>query len=538
MNCSLLRLKRYFFASAILSLFVPAIARAVSPPSPQSLQLPTAIAQNSPSDSLLSPLERQVLEEMNRARTNPSAYADWLESMKSYYYGNLLQLPEQPTIRTQEGVKAVDEAIRFLRAKQPLQPLRLSAGMSQAAKDHVNDIGSRGIIGHYGSDGSQFSDRLGRYGASSGAIGENISYGVTTAEAIVMQLIVDDGVVGRFHRENIFYNDFSATGVACGLHRRYEELCTIVYSADYRDTIASAPPTASPINPTRLQSESNTASAPITPNFAPAGTQASNPNLPQGAIVTVPPPPVNRTETPAATAENSTSNPAAAETSPVPAVTAENNASNPAAAETSPVPAVAADNSTSNPAAAETSPVPAATTENNASNPTAAETSPVPAVAAENNASNPAPATPAATPDNSASNPAAVETSPVPAATAANSDSISPATAVKTLLQAQGSLADGDSVYARDGSLYDVYTIQGRTGQTLTISVASRKFDTFLALFDAGDTIIGQNDDIDEKNTDSFLKVTLPKDGTYRIFINGYDARDRGDYTLTVLEIP
>lgn len=554
MNYTTLRLKLNFLAQSlawvILALFVPTMARAAlslqeqnamqeiqnsqvrelkiaSPTkaferSSKRLQVtqetnrnarwqpPTQIAQNSVPVSTLSDLERQVLEEMNRARTNPGAYADWLESMKSYYYGNLLQLPGQQPIRTQEGVRAVDEAIRFLRSQPPLPPLNLSLGMSMAAKDHVSDMGGKGTIGHYGSDGSQFLDRIGRYGTSNGAVGENISYGVTTAQAVVMQLIIDDGVAGRFHRDNIFYNEFNTTGVACGPHRRYEEMCTIVYSADYRDRVALTPnPTPPPVNPTRI-AQPSASPALSTPTVPPAEIVVETPAAPPpSAAIAVPPVPpaeiVVETPTPTPAEFSGT-------TVPTPPAIAEITVNTPAevVVETPTTPA----NSDGIGVNSAESPV-----ETTANSP-ASETTPS---AADLALPSPPPA------NGSAASSAAI--APPPASPPANP----PATAV-TLLQEEGTLADGDSVYERDGSLYDVYTFQGRAGQAIAITVESGDFDTFLALFDEGDEIVGQNDDIDENNTNSFLEVTLPRDGTYRIFINGYDARDRGSYKVKVVE--
>ena len=65
----------------------------------------------------LSSLEKSVLEETNQVRTNPADYAKKLEGIRPYFKGKLFQKPGQSiALRTQEGVRAVDEAIRALRA--------------------------------------------------------------------------------------------------------------------------------------------------------------------------------------------------------------------------------------------------------------------------------------------------------------------------------------------------------------------------------------------------------------------------------------
>lgn len=102
------------------------------------------------------------------------------------------------------------------------------------------------------------------------------------------------------------------------------------------------------------------------------------------------------------------------------------------------------------------------------------------------------------------------------------------------ILQEQGVLEEGDTVLAEDGSLYDIYTFEGRSAQSVTITVESSDFDPYLLLADSEGNVLGENDDLSEENTNSSLEVTLPRDGTYNVIVNGYEAKDRGNYTLTI----
>ncbi|MCL1471951.1 CAP domain-containing protein [Argonema antarcticum] len=179
--------------------------------------------------------EQAVIGEINRVRANPAAYAAELERLRRYFDGNLLRIPGKIPVRTQEGVAVVDEAIQFLRSTPPAPPLSLSSGISQAARDHVNDQGPKGSIGHGGSDGSDPFSRMRRYGSAQGLQAENVSYGPDSPQDAVMQLIIDDGVPNRGHRESVVNPNFRVAGVACGSHARFRSMCVIDYAAAFTE---------------------------------------------------------------------------------------------------------------------------------------------------------------------------------------------------------------------------------------------------------------------------------------------------------------
>jgi len=131
-------------------------------------------------------------------------------------------------IVTREGRAAVQEAIDFLRQQGAIRSLEASTLVAQAAHSHSQDQ-ANGALGHTGSDGSTPGDRIARTGVLHTASGENIAYGSTTGQEVILDLIVDDGVPDRGHRVNIFAPGWTHTGASCGPHEGYGLVCVINY---------------------------------------------------------------------------------------------------------------------------------------------------------------------------------------------------------------------------------------------------------------------------------------------------------------------
>ena len=191
------------------------LATAALAPPPGAAQVPDAIA---------------VINEMNLARTKPAEYATYLEQMLPHFDGSILRMPGEVGIQTDEGPAALREAIDFLKRVRPVPSLDPAQPLMFAARDHVQDQGPRGGLGHRGNDGSTMAKRIERYATWIGSISENIDYGSHSARRVVISLIVDDGIPDRGHRENIFQTSARLVGAACGPHRTYRTMCVIDYA--------------------------------------------------------------------------------------------------------------------------------------------------------------------------------------------------------------------------------------------------------------------------------------------------------------------
>ena len=87
-----------------------------------------------------------------------------------------------------------------------------------------------------------------------------------------------------------------------------------------------------------------------------------------------------------------------------------------------------------------------------------------------------------------------------------------------------------------DESIYDEHTFEGTKDQAVTITLESPDFDTYLAVFSPTGELLGEHDDVSQKNTNSQLTITLPVTGTYRVIVNSYDKTGRGKYNLKVIQ--
>lgn len=94
-------------------------------------------------------------------------------------------------------------------------------------------------------------------------------------------------------------------------------------------------------------------------------------------------------------------------------------------------------------------------------------------------------------------------------------------------------LDDGDATLD-SGEYADSYRFEGQRGQRLSFTMESDDFDTYLALTLPGGGREFNDDRAGLDNTNSWLPITLPEDGTYLLTATSFAADMTGDYTLNV----
>ena len=170
-------------------------------------------------------LEREILNEVNELRRDPRNYANKVNKFKGYLEGNILRVPGVLAgIKTEEGAAAYDEAINFLRSAESAEQLTPSKGLGQIADElygkiqHVDpnnlgDIDMDAIIDKYGSFTGKFS--------------RSFEFGGSTAELIVVNLVVSDGDKSRGQRNALLNKEVLKVGIKHGKHDTYRE-CTVI----------------------------------------------------------------------------------------------------------------------------------------------------------------------------------------------------------------------------------------------------------------------------------------------------------------------
>ncbi len=189
-----------------------------------------------------SEIESGILNETNFARTQPAEYIEIrLKPMLTRYQkkGNgsgsywiyINSLGQQ--VRSNEGPSAVEEAIQVMMKMTPVKELSNSESLHKVVESFVALQGPTGQTGHTDPSGQDPFERMEAAGQFYGTAGENIAYGLVSAEEYVAGLIVDDGVPSRGHRSNLFNKSFRVVGTACGPHTEYELMCAQDFASSF-----------------------------------------------------------------------------------------------------------------------------------------------------------------------------------------------------------------------------------------------------------------------------------------------------------------
>jgi len=77
--------------------------------------------------------------------------------------------------------------------------------------------------------------------------------------------------------------------------------------------------------------------------------------------------------------------------------------------------------------------------------------------------------------------------------------------------------------------------LTGQDIQTVSVDLEGHDFDPIVILLDANGEMMEVNDDLDDKNLNAGLTVTLPDSGEYYVLVTSVEPSGQGTYGLRVL---
>lgn len=179
--------------------------------------------------------DQQVYQAINVARTRPHSYVGILQQMKPSFQGLLYKRNSTDAVLTKEGADAVQEAIDFLVVQNPLPQLYWNEKMHRATKAHAEECGETGNMSERSIDGSKLTQRMAKINMGLGErmhYSESIRFGMTSAEQIVVNLLIDDGDESRKNRSNIFSSIFQTCAISSNFHKTQGNVVVIDFSGE------------------------------------------------------------------------------------------------------------------------------------------------------------------------------------------------------------------------------------------------------------------------------------------------------------------
>ncbi len=149
---------------------------------------------------------------VNEARTNPKSFVKELEDDIARFESDKIIKVGDKRYETIEGVEAWKKAIEFLKKLQPGQPLQEQSLVGRCAFEHCRDMRANKFVSHTGSNKLNSQDRVKRFVAYSGYIGEIIAEGSSSPREFVKMMIVNDGMHNKEDREELFNPRYKAGG--------------------------------------------------------------------------------------------------------------------------------------------------------------------------------------------------------------------------------------------------------------------------------------------------------------------------------------
>lgn len=181
--------------------------------------------------------KKEIITEINRARSDPNSYQAKLEQIFSTAQqtkseSNSILTINGIKLKLVEGLSVIESAIEFLRTQKKVQKLKILPAMDSAASELLTHLTEKeGLID---SEQILYKDiydpetRLNKHGKCFGAVDEIIDCGCFDAELLVISLIIGDGDEDRLERNTLFLEEFKFVGIATNILPKSERICSVI----------------------------------------------------------------------------------------------------------------------------------------------------------------------------------------------------------------------------------------------------------------------------------------------------------------------
>ena len=177
---------------------------------------------------------KEIIEEINKLRENPSLYAKKVEEYSTYFNDKIFKLPNlNIKIQTQEGAAPYIETVEYLKTKEKINTLIPSKALCEIAQEIADNL----VDSETGEIDEELHEQIiDKHGSFSGKFTRAMDFGGFTSEQVVINFLVCDGDVDRTQREPLLGEGLKKIGVAFGKHNIYRTICVLVTCSEFNNT--------------------------------------------------------------------------------------------------------------------------------------------------------------------------------------------------------------------------------------------------------------------------------------------------------------
>ena len=177
---------------------------------------------------------KEIIEEINKLRSNPPLYANKVEEYSKYFTDNIIKLPNlNIKIQTQEGAAPYLETVEYLKGLEKVNELIPSKALCEIAQEFADNVkdSETGEI-----DEEIHEQIIDKHGSFTGRFTRAMDFGGFTSEQVVINFLVCDGDTERSQREPVLGTGLNKIGIAFGKHNVYSTVCVLVTCTEFQNT--------------------------------------------------------------------------------------------------------------------------------------------------------------------------------------------------------------------------------------------------------------------------------------------------------------